>query len=416
MLQRVNPYTKVRWADEPALAMVEINNENSLLQMALKGDLQELPERYVAPLRARWNAWLLAKYGTTDKLRAAWGAVANQPGDELLRNGDFRDGPAGWAIQSSDLTSVAASVDGPGGAPCLTVTFGSPGKLAWSHQVHQMGLTLEPGKVYTATYALRSDKPAVIATSARLDHAHPETGRYEMLGPDDKVAVGPTWQTYTYTFLATRYAGEGCRFGFTFPNAKGTYQLAQMSLHLGGAVGLEQGESLEAGSVACPLGGAQLVGTRRDFAEFLIAVERDYTQGMYRFLKDDLGVKCPVIDTQASYGGPGGLLREAGLDYVDMHAYWQHPKYLPKPGGGQTFELDNSPMVASDGGILVRLAEHRLRGRAFTVSEFNHAAPSHYQAEAWPMMASFAARQDWDGSSSTTTSTTARTVGSRDRP
>jgi len=397
MLTRVNPYTKTRWADEPALAMVEINNENSLLQMALKGELQNLPDRYVAPLRERWNAWLKAKYGTTAKLRAAWGAVTDQQGVELVRNGDFAAGTDGWSIQSTDLTSAERTNDGPDGKPCLTVTFGSPGKLAWSHQIHQMGLTLEAGKVYTATYALRSEQPAVIATSARLDHAHTETGRYEMIGPDDKVRVGPQWQTFTYTFLATRYAGEGCRFGFTFPNAKGTYQLAQMSLRLGGAVGLEQGETLEAGNVACPLGGAQLVATRRDFAAFLIEVERDYTQGMYRFVKDELGVKCPVIDTQASYGGPGGLLREAALDYVDMHAYWQHPKYIPKPGGGQTFELDNSPMVASDGGILVRLAEHRLRGRAFTVSEFNHAAPSYYQAEAWPMMATFAARQDWDG-------------------
>jgi len=188
-----------------------------------------------------------------------------------------------------------------------------------------------------------------------------------MLGPNDNVTVGPRWQTFTYTFLATRFAGQGCRFGFTFPNAKGTYQLAAMSLHLGGAVGLDRGETLEAGTVPCPLGGAQLVATRRDFAEFLIAVERDYTQGMDRFLKDELGVKCPIVDTQASYGGPGGLVREAALDYVDMHAYWQHPRYIPRPGGGQTFE-SKTAHGDSDAASWA-LAQHRLRaGRSRSAS------------------------------------------------
>jgi len=36
-------------------------------------------------------------------------------------------------------------------------------------------------------------------------------------------------------------------------------------------------------------------------------------------------------------------------------------------------------------------------GKAFTVSEYDHPAPSHYAAEMFPMIASFAAVQDWDG-------------------
>jgi hypothetical protein len=36
-------------------------------------------------------------------------------------------------------------------------------------------------------------------------------------------------------------------------------------------------------------------------------------------------------------------------------------------------------------------------GKPFTVSEYDHPAPSHYAAEMFPMIASFAAIQDWDG-------------------
>ena len=53
---------------------------------------------------------------------------------------------------------------------------------------------------------------------------------------------------------------------------------------------------------------------------------------------------------------------------------------------------------------LTSLARHRVMypddksaARPFTVTEYNHAAPNDYQAEGIPMIASFAAAQDWDG-------------------
>jgi hypothetical protein len=46
---------------------------------------------------------------------------------------------------------------------------------------------------------------------------------------------------------------------------------------------------------------------------------------------------------------------------------------------------------------LFRLAAERLHGKPFTVSEYNHPAPLDSQAECVPMIASFAAAQDWDG-------------------
>ncbi|MEI8290369.1 MAG: hypothetical protein WCH99_12935, partial [Verrucomicrobiota bacterium] len=41
-------------------------------------------------------------------------------------------------------------------------------------------------------------------------------------------------------------------------------------------------------------------------------------------------------------------------------------------------------------------AVYRVAGKPFTVSEYDHPAPSHYAAEMFPMIASYAAVQDWD--------------------
>jgi hypothetical protein len=83
---------------------------------------------------------------------------------------------------------------------------------------------------------------------------------------------------------------------------------------------------------------------------------------------------------------------------VDMHAYWQHPSFPGRPWDGANWNIRNTPMVADpSGGNLARLGFYRVAGKAFTVSEYDHPAPSHYAAEMFPMIASFAALQDWDG-------------------
>jgi hypothetical protein len=50
----------------------------------------------------------------------------------------------------------------------------------------------------------------------------------------------------------------------------------------------------------------------------------------------------------------------------------------------------------ADAGVLGRIALHRVQGKPFTVSEYNHPTPNDHCAEMFPMLASFAAFQDWD--------------------
>lgn len=64
-----NPYTKLRYCDDPAVAVVEITNENSVFYF--RNTTLTLPV-YVDELKSRWNRRLLQRYGTRGKLAAAW--------------------------------------------------------------------------------------------------------------------------------------------------------------------------------------------------------------------------------------------------------------------------------------------------------------------------------------------------------
>lgn len=64
-----NPYTGLRYVDDPALAVVEITNENSVFYFS--NTSLTLPA-YFDELKARWNRWLLEQYKDRAGLARAW--------------------------------------------------------------------------------------------------------------------------------------------------------------------------------------------------------------------------------------------------------------------------------------------------------------------------------------------------------
>ena len=73
LLTHVNPYTGKAYVDDPGVAIVEINNENSVVASWAWGELDKLPDPYATELKDLWNKWLQNKYKTTDALRDGWG-------------------------------------------------------------------------------------------------------------------------------------------------------------------------------------------------------------------------------------------------------------------------------------------------------------------------------------------------------
>ncbi len=69
LLTHRNPYTGLRYVDEPALLIQEITNENSLFYLA---NTRLMLPSYVKELEGLWNKWLLKRYGSRRALETAW--------------------------------------------------------------------------------------------------------------------------------------------------------------------------------------------------------------------------------------------------------------------------------------------------------------------------------------------------------
>jgi len=132
---------------------------------------------------------------------------------------------------------------------------------------------------------------------------------------------------------------------------------------------------------------------------FLVDTEMSYAKEMIDYFRNDLKVKGLLSETQASYSGNAGILRESQYaDFIDMHSYWEHPSFPGRSWSRTDWRIRNSSMVADKkGGTLLRFGQHRVSGMPFTISEYDHPAPNFFVAEMYPMLNSFCAFQDFDG-------------------
>ncbi|OJW25901.1 MAG: hypothetical protein BGO49_22090 [Planctomycetales bacterium 71-10] len=385
LLHHVNPYTKSRYADEPAVAIVEINNENALFNEWSGDGLETMPDPYSADLQRRWNAFLAAKYKTDEAMRKAWSVQDVPRGAEILKNGSFDKGGEGWAFEQH---SGKARQDFDGGRLKLTVE--EPAEQSWHIQFNQPGLKLLADTPYTLRLRARSSEPVRASINAMQAH-EPWKQLWSV-----QQEFTPEWKDVELTFRVAE-ADENGRVSISgLGGSKLTLEVDDVSLTPGGVMGLRPGEAL--GSIPWFRHrefGVRTPEAQSDWIRFLWELEDEYWSGMHKHVKTDLGVKCVVLGTQMGWS-PAPV--QAKLDAIDSHAYWQHPDFPRKPWDQDDWTIQNIPMAGRpDGGTLPRLGLSRVVGKPFLCTEYNHSAPNTYGAETALLIAAYAARQDWDG-------------------
>ncbi len=138
-------------------------------------------------------------------------------------------------------------------------------------------------------------------------------------------------------------------------------------------------------------------------AAFYMEIESNFFRDMAKFLREEVGAKSVLVgDSDHGHGASGYPLTAsmAQLDVVDGHIYWQHPNDLtdPKTGKRTGFAIANTPMVDDPlHSNPVQLSRTAVADKPYTVSEVNHPFPSDFACEGVPVLAAYAALQDWDG-------------------
>jgi hypothetical protein len=125
-------------------------------------------------------------------------------------------------------------------------------------------------------------------------------------------------------------------------------------------------------------------------------------QGMRAFLRKN-GVRALI--TGSNIGLPVLLEWEANaqMDYVDTHAYWDHPQIWKMAGGWGEIDaapFDDLSMLRHPfdfNALPLRLADWKAQGKPLLVTEWNDCFPNRWRLEGPLMMAAYGSLQGWDG-------------------
>jgi len=402
LLGHVNKYRNVRYADDPAIAIVEITNENSFFMWDGDQTLRTLPDYYAKILQSSFNTWLKKEFGSDDKspgrlgpLRAAWSEGVQPLGDNMLKNGKFESAQVGstipldWNIEQHEGCRAWSSRQRLESVDALKIDIEKADGTEWHLQINQGGLALKKGQYYTVAFEAAADQPRQITCGVGQADSP-----WANLGLSQRIELTQKRTAHRFGFTA-RSDEDNARLSFSFGGSQISIYLANVELRPGGRVGLKEGESLDKGNIAL-FAETESPARTLDRMKFLAETEKAYFDDMRKFIQKDLGSKALVTGTIVF--GPLGLYAQSDMDFIDSHAYWQHPRFPNRPWDAGDWLIDQKPMTDyPNEATLFRLAAERLAGKPYTCTEYNHPAPLDSQAECVPMMASFAAAQDWDG-------------------
>jgi hypothetical protein len=386
MLDRVNPYRNVRYADDPAVAIVEITNENSFFMWSSEETLRTLPPYYTDILQRKFNSWLSQQYSSDEKLRKAWTKGTQLLGSNLLSEVNVS---GDWQLEQHSGCKAELRQQKYLSKDALRIDIDRADQTEWHLQFKQAGFSVDAGKYYTVTFDAAGEKPRKLTSGVSQAHEP-----WQNLGLSRKVDLKQKWQTFRFGFVA-KDDDDNARLSFSFGGNNVPFYLANIKLQPGGRVGLRRSESISNHSVKL-YANSESPKRMSDRMIFLAETEKVYFDDMRNFIKNDLG--CKALVTGTIVFGPLGLYAQSDMDFIDAHAYWQHPRFPGRPWDRGNWLINQKPMTDFPAeATLFRLAAERLLDKPFTVSEYNHPAPLDSQAECVPMIASFAEAQDWDG-------------------
>ncbi len=136
-----------------------------------------------------------------------------------------------------------------------------------------------------------------------------------------------------------------------------------------------------------------------DDAGFAAEVEREnrFYARMAKFLREEVGAKQLFTDLNGWSTSERWASCRRAFDYVDMHFYVDHPRFLEGVWRLPSECKNEIPFVKDEVQGVNWAGKCRVPGKPFTITEWNFSAPGNYRGVGGIATGAWAAREDWDG-------------------
>jgi len=396
LLTHYNPYTKLCYCDDPAIAFVEITNENSLIGFWKRDKLNNfppytsknpIPQYYIEELDKMWNEWLKNKYKTPQKVIKSWGLNTLELKEKTIVTED-----SDWKIEKHKTANCKKETEN--GYTMLTVTKITP--VSWHLQYRKTQIPLNKGKNYLLEFTAFADRNLKIAVVCQQAFSP-----WKNLGLWKEITLTKTPKKYKIPFTALNDCPNS-KIGFIIGYQKRKIFLKDIKLkEINTLDFIISQRELKEFKFQRPIYSLLRIYPERmqqDIKEFYIYLEKKYFKEMTEFLRKECNVKVPIT-------GIGGVSNKEDIeaqiefvDFIDFHTYWDHPHFPHKPWDRNDFRIHNKSLLLHKnlgiiGSILKR--QSLVKNKPLTITEWSHCYPNEFAYETPGLLASFAVKNNW---------------------
>lgn len=385
LLSHTNPYTNTNYLNDPAVAIIEVNNENGLLMGYLTNWLEDYKGQLWQDLENHWNQWLEEKGYTFENLQELYNYQATT-------NNTLIDSNSIWRLEAHD--GAKANVEKTNNTHKISIS--ENGSQSWHVQYACPNLNISEDKLYTIKFKAKASSNTEIKVSINQAHEPWSFGGWEKT-----LKLTNKFQDFEFTTTGL-LTDTNLRLIFTsmgFLKGK-TITIKDITLTDGGNI-----TNVTEGKLSSPNKKTIKLPVYEEYQSlpkeykniilnFLYDVEEDYWTSMCNYLRKDLNSQALLMGT--ALGCTTHHLMDC-FDIIDSHAYWNHPIFPNIAWNQSDYYVDNKDLTREiNSNTLLNLAKYRVYGKPFSVSEYDHPYPNQYSSQMYPMLASFASFQDWD--------------------
>ncbi|MBN1410872.1 MAG: hypothetical protein JW969_08495 [Spirochaetales bacterium] len=392
-LTHMNPYTGLKYTDDPAVAFIEPLNESGLIHNSLNGYMKMLPDHYKELISGFWNDWLKKKYATAGAMLTAWKPRSFMNGRNYLKNTDFTgDYTKAWNIHR-EPEGITHTVSIKGGSDLSNaINFKFPEAYDPQLLMKQEIKGLPPHTPFKAVFSISGSKDTTLMVIIKDDSTQKTLHEASYAAP----SVWSRNDTIRYFFEIPTDVTIAL---YNTSSVKGYIRISKISFDE--ALPIENPEKIlyETDRLKLFTEVAERVVTHQgsdDWNEFLMETEDAYWHKDIAFYKNELGVRSLLVSPMSSINVPS-VLRQ--FDVISDVQYWEHPIFLGlRDWDPNDWFLYNDSMIRfPKKSKIAQLSLERVWGKPFIITEYNHPHPNTYQAEAFYLASAYGALQDWDG-------------------
>ncbi len=421
-LTHVNPLTGKSYANDPALAIFEYFNEQSLfyywnaLDRLVYIDAnnygrnkQTISWRYSRRLDSLYNQFLKNKYGTDANMVSAWCGNGNVPQKNLMDNASFENpsSPA-WSVQNFNGAS-SFEIVADGGVDSLIYVKIRPtniGGVLNAANIRYTNTSARLGKdtlyelSFWAKLGFDATNPTKVKRNIQLLSLHFTTGTVVF---NQTIQIDTGWKKYTYSFRST--SSGLYTIQFRLAAELGDVWLDACWLKQKPEAPPQSGELLSTYTVK-RLRNDGLLRLQppqriRDQIVFLDTLEKAIHSFFDQTVVDTVKPMCLINRRQ---NGAGTTLPDVYTaltsDVVDVHTSFDFvtSRVGGAPYGDSAWRVGNNTTVKSKSSAsLPFMMANGIKGKPIIVGEYITPYANQFGAEQYVILPAWARHQDWDG-------------------